>query len=334
MHGSRDHNLEAEHGGAPDATHDHAHGHVHGLGGHSHAPKDFGFAFLVGTVLNTGFVVVEAAAGFFANSMALLADAGHNASDVLGLLMAWGASVLLKRQPTRRFTYGYGSTTILAALANAVLLLVAVGAIVLEAVRRFGAPEPVASGTMIAVAAIGILINGFTAWLFASGRHGDVNVRGAFLHMAADAAISLGVVVAGLAIMFTGWNWLDPLVSLVVGVIIVWGTWGLLRDSTMLAMHGVPEGIDLGKVRERLSGLSGVAGLHDLHIWPTSTTDTALTCHLLMPAGHPGDTFLLDTAKLLHEEFGIGHATLQIEVERDTACALEDACTATGAAGP
>jgi cobalt-zinc-cadmium efflux system protein len=289
---------------------------------------DFGRAFAIGALLNIAFVVIEALAGFFANSVALLADAGHNLSDVLGLLMSWGAFALARRRPTRRFTYGYGSTTILAALANAVLLLVAVGAIALEAVRRFADPSPVASGTVIAVAAAGIVVNGLTASLFASGRHGDVNLRSAFLHMASDAAISCGVVAAGFAIMITGWNQIDPAVSLIVGAVIVWGTWGLLRDATTLAMHGVPEGIDPAQVRKRLSALPGVTDLHDLHIWPMSTTETALTCHLVMPDGHPGDGFLLETARMLQQEFAIGHATLQIEVERSSTCALEDACTA------
>jgi cobalt-zinc-cadmium efflux system protein len=310
-----------------DDAHDHgAHGHGIGAHGHSHVPKDFGFAFALGTALNVGFVVVEALTGFLANSMALLADAGHNLSDVLGLLMAWGASVLVKRRPTLRFTYGYGSSTILAALANAVLLLVAVGAIALEAVQRLSAPEPVVGSTVIVVAGIGILINGFTAWLFASGRDQDVNIRGAYLHMAADAAISFGVVLAGAAMLMTGWNWLDPLVSLVISVIIVWGTWGLLRDSTRLALHGVPENINAARVRSKLAALPGVASLHDLHIWPMSTTETALTCHLVMPGGHPGDAFIVTATKMLHEEFEIRHATLQFEVGTDAPCGLVANC--------
>ena len=225
--------------------------HRGGVQVHNHAPKDFGFAFALGTALNVGFVVLEAAAGVFANSMALLADAGHNLSDVLCLLMAWGASVLVKRRPTLQYTYGFGSSTILAALANAVLLLVAAGAISWEAVQRLSAPPPVASTTMIVVAGLGILINGFTAWLFASGGERDVNIRGAYLHMAADAAISFGVVVAGIAMLLTGWNWLDPVVSLVFVAAIVWATWGLLRDATRLALHGVPAGIDPARVQSR-----------------------------------------------------------------------------------
>jgi cobalt-zinc-cadmium efflux system protein len=313
---------------APHGGHAHGHAHAHGGGphGHSHAPADFGFAFALGTALNVGFVVLEAIAGVLANSMALIADAGHNLSDVLGLLMAWGAVHLLKRRPTREYTYGFGSSTILAALANAVLLLVAVGAIGLEAVQRFGNPPEVAGPTMIVVAALGILVNGFTAWLFASGRKRDVNIRGAYLHMAADAAVSLGVVVAGFAMLATGWNWLDPVASLVICAIIVWGTWGLLRDTMRLALQGVPSGIDPARVQRRLASLPGVASLHDLHIWPMSTTDTALTCHLVMPGGHPGDDFILQTTKMLQDEFEIRHATLQFEVGSETLCELECGC--------
>jgi len=300
--------------------------HRGGVHVHNHAPKDFGFAFALGTALNVGFVVLEAAAGVFANSMALLADAGHNLSDVLCLLMAWGASVLVKRRPTLQYTYGFGSSTILAALANAVLLLVAAGAISWEAVQRLSAPPPVASTTMIVVAGLGILINGFTAWLFASGGERDVNIRGAYLHMAADAAISFGVVVAGIAMLLTGWNWLDPVVSLVLVAAIVWATWGLLRDATRLALHGVPAGIDPARVQSRLAALAGVASLHDLHIWPMSTTETALTCHLVMPGGHPGDAFILQATKILNDEFEIRHATLQFEVGNDIPCGLEESC--------
>ncbi|WP_325455636.1 cation diffusion facilitator family transporter [Hyphomicrobium sp.] len=306
--------------------HSHSHAHSHGSHNHSHAPKDFGFAFALGTGLNVAFIVIEAIVGFFVNSMALIADAGHNLSDVLGLLLAWGASVLLKRRPTLQYTYGFGSSTILAALANAVLLLVAVGAIALEAIQRLGSTPPVAGGTVIVVAGIGILINGFTAWLFASGRHGDVNIRGAYLHMVADAAISLGVVIVGFAILMTGWNWLDPLVSLAIAAIIVWGTWGLLRDTIRLALQGVPLGISTERVQRRLSELPGVESVHDLHIWPMSTTDTALTCHLVMPGGHPGDAFISEAAKMLHDEFEIRHTTLQFEVGPKAPCGLDQGC--------
>jgi cobalt-zinc-cadmium efflux system protein len=289
-------------------------------------PKDFGRAFALGTALNIGFVIVEAAVGFWANSIALVADAGHNLSDVLGLLLAWGASILVKRRPTLNFTYGFGSTTILAALANAMLLLIAVGAIAVEAVRRLIEPAPVLGGPMIVVALIGILINGFTAWLFMSGRERDVNIRGAYLHMVADAAVSLGVVFVGIAVLLTGWDWLDPFVSIVIAGIIVWGTWGLLRDSIRLAMQGVPANIDADKVRQRLSTLPGVTGLHDLHIWPMSTTETALTCHLVMPAGHPGDAFIERTVTMLHDEFEIRHATLQFEMSPAVPCGQGHDC--------
>jgi cobalt-zinc-cadmium efflux system protein len=314
-------------------THDHdghghdddGHGHAAAAGhdhGHAHAPKDFGYAFAVGTALNLGFVILEAVYGFLANSMALLADAGHNLSDVFGLLMAWGASVLVKRAPTPRFTYGFGSSSILAALANAIFLLVATGAIVWEAVQRFAAPEPVAGQTVMLVAALGILVNGFTAWLFVSGSKDDINIRGAFMHMAADAAISLGVVIAGFAMLKTGWLWLDPAVSIIIAAIIVYGTWGLLRESAGLAMHAVPPRIDPERVRAHLEQLPGVTAVHDLHIWPMSTTETALTCHLVIPTGHPGDQFLCDAAAALHNQFEIRHATLQIEHADCGGCGL------------
>ncbi len=313
------------HNHTDDAGHDHDHDHGASVGhdqAHGHAPKDFGFAFAVGTALNLGFVILEAVYGFLANSMALLADAGHNLSDVFGLLMAWGASVLVKRAPTQRFTYGYGSSSILAALANAIFLLVATGAIVWEAVQRLGSPETVASKTVMLVAALGIAVNGFTAWLFASGSKDDINIRGAFMHMAADAAISFGVVIAGLVILQTGWLRLDPAVSIVIAMIIVYGTWGLLRESAGLAMHAVPPRIDPARVQDHLAKLPGVTQVHDLHIWPVSTTETALTCHLVMPAGHPGDQFLCDAAETLHDTFDIRHATLQIEHSACAGCAL------------
>jgi cobalt-zinc-cadmium efflux system protein len=282
---------------------------------HHELPKDFGYAFALGTALNVGFVVIEASYGFLANSMALLADAGHNLSDVFGLLLAWGASVAAKRAPTRRFTYGFGSSSILAALINAVFLLVAVGAILLEAVQRIGSPEPVASTTIMVVAGVGIVVNTLTAWLFASGGHEDINIRGAFLHMAADALVSVGVVVSGLLIALTGWLWIDPAASIVIGVVIISGTWGLLRESAGMAMLGVPAAVDIDAVRAHLAELPGVASVHDLHVWPMSTTETALTCHLVMPAGHPGDVFLASVAVRLEEAFAIHHATLQVELD-------------------
>lgn len=308
------------HGAHSHGSHDHgAHGHA----GHSHAPTDFGRAFVIGIALNTAFVAIEAGYGFVSNSTALLADAGHNLSDVLGLVVAWIAAVLSKRPPTPRLTYGLRNTSILAALTNAVLLLIAAGAILLEAIQRLIHPEPVASKTIIVVAAIGIVINGATALLFASGREDDLNIRGAYLHMIADAAISLGVVLAGLVIMFTGWLWVDPLISLGIVGVIVWGTWGLLRESTAMSLAAVPKSIDPAAVRGFLAGLPGVASIHDLHIWPMSTTETALTAHLVTPDGHPGDTFLMSVCSELDHRFGIGHATLQIETSALRRCALE-----------
>ena len=295
-----------------------AHDHAGAHGGHSHAPADFGRAFAIGIVLNTAFVVVEAVYGWLSGSMALIADAGHNLSDVLALMLAWGASVAAKRPATERFTYGYKSSTILAALANAGLLLVAIGAILYETLHRIAEPAPVQGETMAIVAGIGILINAGTAALFLRGQH-DINIRGAFLHMAADALVSLGVVVAGLAILWTGATWIDPAVSIVIVLVIAWGTWGLLKDSVAMSMLAVPRGISESAVRSYLSGLEGVTAVHDLHIWPMSTTETALTAHLVMPQGHPGDAFLREVASELEHHHRIGHVTLQ--VERDRECA-------------
>jgi len=300
---------------------DHSHdGHSHG---HSHGPAEFGFAFAAGSALNVGYIVVEVIYGILAHSTALLADAGHNLGDVLALLVAWGASHLGQRTPTARFTYGLRSTSILAALVNAVVLLFVMGAVAWEAVRRFAEPQAVAGLTVMVVAAGGIVVNGLSAWMFASGRKGDINIRAAFLHMAGDAAVSAGVVVAGLVIFLTDWLWLDPLVSLILAGVVVYGTWGLLRESVMMSLDAVPGGIDPRDVRSYLESLAGVERIHDLHIWPMSTTEVALTCHLLMPAGHPGDEFAARAARELHKRFGIGHATLQIEVDEAVACALE-----------
>ncbi|MBI1404401.1 MAG: cation diffusion facilitator family transporter [Porphyrobacter sp.] len=302
--------------------HDHGHGHAHG--GHSHAPADFGKAFAIGIALNIVFVVVEAAYGLIGNSLALLADAGHNLSDVLGLALAWGAVVLGRRAPTGRFTYGLLGSSILAALANGLLLMLAAGAIALEAVQRFTDPQPVAGGTVIVVAVIGIVVNTATALLFMAGRRSDINVRGAFLHMAAAAGVSVGVVISGVAIRFTGWNWLDPVVSLVIVAVIIWTTWGLLKEAFAMSLNAVPAGIDPAAVERHLAALAGVEKVHDLHVWPLSTTQTAMTAHLVMPGGEPGDGFLQETAESLRERFGIGHATLQIE-RNAAACALEPA---------
>jgi cobalt-zinc-cadmium efflux system protein len=290
--------------------HDHDHGHEHG---HDHAPPSNNAAFAIGVTLNLGFVVAEVVYGLSANSLALLSDAGHNLSDVFGLLIAWGAVHLGKSLPTKRRTYGMRRSSILAALVNAIVLLVAVGAITLEAVTRFGHPEPIAAGTVIWVAAAGIVVNTATALLFMAGRKSDLNIRGAFLHMAGDAAISAGVVVAGFAIQATGWQWLDPAVSIVIGVLIVWGTWGLLRESVNLAMDAVPEGVDLHAVENYLAALSGVRAVHDLHIWGMSTTEAALTVHLVMSSLPTTDKFLTGVCHELREHFGVDHATIQIE---------------------
>ncbi|SFP21408.1 cation diffusion facilitator family transporter [Qipengyuania nanhaisediminis] len=299
-------------------SHDHTggHDHDHSGHGHSHAPKDFGRAFLIGIILNTGFVIVEAVYGWISGSMALIADAGHNLSDVLALLLAWGASVAAKRPPNERFTYGYKSSTILAALANAALLLVAIGAIAFETAHRISDPQPVQGMTMVIVAGIGIAINTGTALLFLRGREHDLNIRGAFLHMAADALVSLGVVLAGIAIIYTGALWIDPAVSLVIVAVIAWGTWGLLKDSVAMSLLAVPKGISEKSVRTYLASLDGVEAVHDLHIWPMSTTETALTAHLVMPAGHPGDEFLSEVADELEHHHRIHHATIQIEKTR------------------
>ena len=297
--------------------HNHHHGH-----NHQNGPQDFRLAFALGTGLNVALVGLQAAYGIIGHSVALLADAGHNLGDVFGLLLAWGASAAARKAPSSRYTYGLRSSSILAALANAIILLIAVGAIALEALQRFGSPEPVAAKAVMIVAAIGILVNGCTALLFMRGRERDLNIRGAFLHMAADAAISLGVLVSAFLILRTGWMWLDPLVSLIISAIIVRGTWGLLRHSFDLAMQAVPPGIDPAEVRGSLERLDGVARIHDLHIWAMSTTETALTCHLVMPGGHPGDTFIASTAAALHNQFGIEHTTLQIECGDAGTCIL------------
>ncbi|HVJ00511.1 MAG TPA: cation diffusion facilitator family transporter [Sphingomonas sp.] len=299
-------------------SHDHAHGHDHS---HTHAPASFDRAFAIGIALNIGFVAIEAGYGFLADSVALLADAGHNLSDVLGLAIAWGGAALAKAPPSKRFTYGLRGSSILAALANAVLLLVALGAIVLEAIQRFADPPHVAGATVSIVAAVGILVNGATALLFVQGRKGDINIRGAFLHMLADAAVSAGVVVAGLVIWRTGIGWIDPVTSLVIAVVIFWQTWGLLRESVEMSLAAVPRGVDYDAVGVALGDLPGVAATHDLHIWSMSTTETVLTAHLVMPAGHPGDSFLADAQAMLHTRFGIAHATLQIEIDSDRFCA-------------
>jgi cobalt-zinc-cadmium efflux system protein len=296
----------------------HSHGH------HDHASQpDYGRAFAIGIALNLAYVAVEAAAGVILGSLALLADAGHNLGDVLALGLAWGATWLGARRPSQRFTYGLGSSSILAALANAVLLLVVTGGIAWEALLRLAHPAPVSGGPVATVAGIGILVNATTALLFARSRRGDLNLRSAFLHMAADALIAAGVVVAGVLIALTGLRWIDPAVGLVVSGAIVYGTWGLVREAMHLALDAVPPSIDAPAVRRHLAALPGVAAIHDLHIWGMSTTETALTCHLVMPGGHPGDAALAAIAHELEHRFGINHATLQIELgDSAEACAL------------
>lgn len=302
-------------------AHNH-HGHDHSGGGHAHAPADFGRAFAVGIALNSAFIVAELVFGWLGNSTALIADAGHNLGDVLGLFVAWGAASLSKRAPAGRFTYGYRGSSILAALFNAVFLLVAVGAIGWESILRFFNPEPVSATTVMIVAGIGIVINAATAMMFASGRKGDINIEGAFLHMAADAAVSLGVVIAAGLILWTGQMWIDPLMSLLICAVILWSSYGLLRSSVSMSLNAAPAGISVEAVKEFLRRQPGVTQVHDLHIWPISTTETALTCHVVMPSGHPGDRFLIETAHRLAHDFAIGHATLQIEISEDTPCAL------------
>jgi cobalt-zinc-cadmium efflux system protein len=259
------------------------------------------------------FVAVEFGYGYAANSTALMADAGHNLSDVLGLILAWAAVVVGRRTPNERFTYGWRSTSILAALANAMLLLVACGAIGWEAVQRFAQPPAVSSVTVMVVAAIGIVVNGLSAWMFLKGSASDLNIRGAYLHMAADAAVSLGVVMAGLIMLYTGWYWLDPLASLAIVAVILVGTWGLLRESVHLALNAVPPHIDPAAVARYLRELPGVSGIHDLHIWGMSTTESALTVHLVMPGGYPGDAVIDGVTGALKQRFAVHHSTLQVE---------------------
>src|SRR5215469_8447461 len=301
-------------------SHDH-HGHAHSHG-HDHAPGDYGRAFAIGIALNLVYVAAEAGYGLAAGSLALLADAGHNLGDVLGLGLSWGAVLLGRRGPSSRYTYGLRSSSILAALANALILMVVTGGIAWEALRRLGHPVPTEGGIVAVVAAIGIVVNGVTALLFASGRGRDLNLRSAFMHMAADAVVTAGVLVAGIAIALTGLLWLDPAVSLVVSAVIVYGTWDLMRQSLNLALAAVPQGVDAAAVRAHLLAVPGVTALHDLHIWGMSTTETALTCHLVMPQGHPGDEALSHIAHELEERFHIHHTTLQVELGDSTECAL------------
>jgi len=297
--------------------HDHGGHQEHSHGGcshgHHHGPASYDRAFAIGVALNLGFVAVEAFYGFAVNSLALLADAGHNLSDVAGLLMAWAAVWLTKKQASKRRTYGLGRTTIMASLVNAVVLLIGVGGIAWEAVLRLAHPASVASETVMWVAAVGIAINGATAVMFMAGRKGDLNIRGAFLHMAADAVVSLGVVVAAFIMSRTGWLWLDPAISLVIGIVITIGTWGLFREAVNLALDAVPAHIDRDAVERFLLASPGVTAVHDLHIWPLSTTSVALTAHLVNPDAVVDDGHLHDLSATLQERFGIDHATVQLE---------------------
>lgn len=310
---SHNHRTGPEHGSG------HSHGHHH----HATAPAPGGgSAFALAIGLNLAFVLAESAAGILSGSIALVADAGHNLSDVLSLVLAWVASTLARRAPSDRFTYGLKSSSILAAIANAALLWVAVGGILVETIRRLAEPAPIGGMTMIVVAAAGILVNGASALLFAKGSKSDLNLRAAFVHLMADAAVSAGVVIAGVLILATGLAWIDPLASLLVTAVIGWSSWGLMRDSLHLGLLGVPASIDLREVRGFLEGLPGVTRVHDLHVWPMSTTEAALTAHLVMPEGQPGDTFLHKVAHDLDLRFGIGHPTLQIELGHGD-CALQ-----------
>ena len=310
------HNHDHSHDQGHNHNHDHKKnhtGHSHGGGHHHPELTNPGRAFAIAIILNSIFVTVEFGYGFMANSTALIADAGHNLSDVLSLLLSWGAMILARKTPSERYTYGLRSTSILAALVNAMLLLVACGAIAWEAVQRFTEPPVVSGLTVTLVAAVGIAINGFSAWLFLKGSKGDLNIRGAYLHMAADAVISLGVVLAGLAMIFTGWYWLDAAVSLAIVLVIVVGTWGLLRESVQLVLSAVPKHIDPLAVEAWLRQCAGVTDIHDLHIWGMSTTESALTVHLVIPAGYPGDIFMDSITQTLKTKFSIQHSTLQVE---------------------
>jgi cobalt-zinc-cadmium efflux system protein len=314
-HAGHDHAPEASAGhgraAAHDHDHDHGHAHAHGLG-HSHAPANFDRAFAIGIGVNILFVAIEAFYGWKVSSLALLADAGHNLGDVAGLAMAWGGAFAGKLRPDARYTYGWKRASILAAFANAVLLLVAMGSLAWEAIGRLQSPAPMQGWTVMVVAAIGIVVNLGTALMFMRGREGDLNIRGAYLHMAGDALVSAGVVVVGALSLRLGWTWLDPVASLAIAFVIVVSSWSLLRQSLRLMFDGVPEHIDLASVRGRLEAMPGVDHVHDLHVWATGTSDVALTAHLVMPQGHPGDRFLEAATCELRDHFKIGHVTLQV----------------------
>jgi cobalt-zinc-cadmium efflux system protein len=304
--------------------HDHHHGHSHGHshGHHHHHGPTHGLAFTLSISLNLLFVLGETVAGLWGHSAALLADAGHNLSDVLALAVAWGANRLSHRPPSSRFTYGMKSGTILAAMANAALLWAALGAIAVETLRNLTSATAVDAKLVMGMAAAGIVVNGLSALMFAGGAKDDINLRGAFQHLLADAVVSAGVVVAGALVLWTGWNWVDPLTSLAILAVIGAGSWALLRESVQMGLQAVPARINEAQVRDFLLDQAGIEALHDLHIWPISTTETAMTAHLLMPAGHPGDAFLHHLAHEMEHDFGIGHATFQVETEAGHACSL------------
>ncbi len=323
--GGHDHHEDHDHG------HDHGHGHSHGHGrghshGHDHGPVRHDTAFAIGVGLNSALVAAQIGFGLLAGSMALLADAVHNLGDVLGLLLSWGASRLILRAPSQRRTYGWGRTTIMASLANAVLLLVSIGAIGIEALQRLAHPGAVDAGMVAWVAAAGLVVNGATAMLFMRGREGDLNLRSAFVHMASDAVLSAGVLVAALIIMRTNLTWLDPAVSLAIVAVIGAGTWGLLRESTNLALDAVPEGLDCEAISAFLAALPGVREVHDLHVWALSTTETAMTAHLVHDGTGEGETLVRQAVVGLKQRYSIGHVTVQIETEAGAeACVLRPA---------
>jgi cobalt-zinc-cadmium efflux system protein len=326
-HHDHDHH---DHDHAHHHDHDHGHGHAHGHHHHHGDPNTMGRAFAIAIVLNLAFVGIEFFYGFLANSTALMADAGHNLSDVLGLMLAWGAAILAKRAPNNRYTYGLRSTSMLAALFNAMLLMAACGGIAWEAVQQLLHPDPVAGLTVSVVAGVGILVNGFSAWLFMAGSKDDINIRGAYLHMAADAAISLGVLVAGVVVRYTGWNWLDPAVSMVIVAIIVYSTWSLLKQSLRMMLAAVPDNVDRAKIEQFLNSQPGVSSVCDLHIWAMSTTENALTVQLVTPAGYPGDGAIDAISKALREDFSIQHSTLQVR----TGASEQECCLQAPVAAP
>ncbi len=315
--------LPHEHGAAAGHDHDHGAGvdpahaeHRHAQGnahGHSHGPMNYDRVFAIGIALNVTYALIEVVAGLWLGSLSLVADAGHNLSDVIGLLLAWAAVWLSRRQPSARHSYGLGRSSILAALANALLLLAAIAVIAWEAMSRFSHPHIVPTGPVVWIASVGILVNAFTAWLFMRGSKSDLNVRGAYLHMVADAAVSAGVVVSALVMAVTGWLWLDPATSLVIAAVIAWSSWRLLVDSLHLSLDAVPPHINADAIARYLTADPQVKDLHDLHIWALSTEAVALTAHVVCPGGHPGDAWLARVCKELHEKYGIDHATIQVE---------------------